>query len=132
MKKVTPNDTLNEAIALLEIKSAAQLVDLKTQFHITYESLRPVNLIKNTLKEATASPTLKNGISSAAIGMASGYIVKNLLFRSSLNPIKIAAGLVMQTLATNLASKNSDTIKSGGQKLVHALMARFMPRKREF
>lgn len=132
MKKVTPNDTLNEAIALLEIKSAAQLADLKSQFHITYESLRPVNLIKNTLKEATASPTLKKGISSAAIGMASGYIVKKLLFRSSLNPIKIAAGLVMQTLATNLATKNSDNIKSGGQKLVHALISRFMPSKREF
>lgn len=131
-KKITPNETLNEAIALLEIKRDAELVDLKKQFRVTYESFKPINLLKNSLKDATSSPILKNGISGAAIGMASGYAVKNLLFRSSLNPIKIAASMVMQTLVTNLASNNSDKIKSGGAKLVNALISRLMRSKREF
>jgi hypothetical protein len=38
-----------EAIQLLKEKQAFELVQLKDQYHVTYESLQPVNLIKMLL-----------------------------------------------------------------------------------
>ncbi len=125
MKQESPNDQLKRAIMLLEIKRDEEMKDLKEHFRKTYESFKPVNLIKNTLKEVIHSPDVRNGIGKTAIGVASGYLVKNLLFRSSYNPIKIVAGVVLQTIVTRLATDNLDKIKSTGQKLVHALLSRF-------
>jgi len=124
MKKNSPNDSLDEAIALLETKRDLELVQLKEQMHVVHESLKPINLIKDTFKAVTASPDLKDGIGKTAIGVASGLLVKNILFRNSYNPLKIVAGIVLQTVASGFASKNSDKIKSTGQRLFHALLSK--------
>ena len=117
MKKASQSDALKHSIVILEIRRDVQLKHLKEHFQITYDSLRPVNILKNTLKELTKSPDLKSSISSGVIGIASGYILKNILFRSSYNPLKILAGIVVQSVATNLGAKNSDLIKTSVQKL---------------
>ncbi|NEW84723.1 MAG: hypothetical protein GZ094_20470 [Mariniphaga sp.] len=129
MKKISPNDSLDEAIALLEIKRDQELMQLKEQLHEVHESLKPINIIKDTFKAVTASPDLKNGIGKTAIGVASGLLVKNILFRNSYNPLKVIASIVLQTVASSFAAKNSDKIKSTGQKLFHALLSKFKHNK---
>ncbi len=124
MKKHSPNDSLDEAIALIEIKRDKELIELKEQFNEILESLKPVNLIKDTFKAVSASPDLKNDIGKTALGVASGLLVKNILFRNSHNPLKIIASIVLQTVASSFASKNSDEIKSTGQKLFHAFFSK--------
>ena len=62
MLQVNPNEALKNKISLLEIKSKQEFKELKQQFHITYESLKPVNLIKDTFKELTQTADLKNFI----------------------------------------------------------------------
>lgn len=49
MKKKNETDTLNQTIISLQNKQAQELKSLKEQFHLTYESLKPINLIKNTI-----------------------------------------------------------------------------------
>ena len=132
MKKIRPNDTLNQAIILLQTKKEQELNALKEHFNITYESLKPANLIKSAIKEFTTSPDLKNGIASAAIGMASGYLVKKILFRATKNPLKILAGMAIQTIATNLGAKNAGTIKAAGQKIFEEVSLRVADNKKEF
>lgn len=129
MKKLSPNDSLDEAIALLETKRYYELMQLKEQLHLVHESLKPINIIKDTFKAVTASPDLKNGIGKAALGVASGLLVKNILFRSSYNPLKIVAGIVLQKVASSFTVENSDKIKSTGQKLFHALLSKFKHNK---
>jgi len=55
-------DLLNESIRLLQQKQALELIQLKEQFHATYESLKPLNLIKSTLHEVADSSEIKNNI----------------------------------------------------------------------
>jgi len=124
MKKKSPNDSLDEAIALLETKRDQELMQLKEQLHLVHESLKPINIIKDTFKAVTASPDLKNGISKTALGVASGLLVKNILFRNSYNPLKVVAGLVLQTVASGFTSKNFDKIKSTGKGIFHALFSK--------
>jgi len=132
MKKATPTDIINESILLLEIKREEELRALKKQFHITYESLRPINIIKNTFREITESPDLKGGIGNAAIGIGFGFLAKNILFRSSRNPIKRLISIAAQALITNVAAKHSDRIKESGKAIFQAVMEKITPKKREF
>jgi len=129
MKKNSPNDSLDEAIALLETKRGQELMQLKEQLHLVHESLKPINLIKDTFKAVTASPDLKDGIGKTAIGVASGLLVKNILFRKTHNPLKLVARTVLETIAAGVASNNSDKIKSMGQKLFHALLLKIKHNK---
>jgi len=125
MKRISPNDTLNQSIAHLEIKRDLEFKELNQQFDITFDSLKPINLIKDTFKQVSASPDLKNSIGKVTIGAASGYLVKSILFRnSSWNPLKLVVGLAVQTIATSFASKNSNKIIFTGQKFLHALLSK--------
>lgn len=130
-KKLLPHNMLKESIALLEAKRERELFELKEQFHEVKESLNPINLIKNSFKSITTSPDIKSGIDKTVIGLFSGFLVKNLVFRNSYNPIKIATSIGLQILTASLASKNSDKIKSTSQKLFHALLLKIKQHKKE-
>jgi hypothetical protein len=132
MKKQSPNDSLGYTIALLEIKRDQEFKALSDQFHVTYESLKPVNMLKSAFKEVTGSADLKHDISSAAIGVSSGYLLKKIFFRPTLNPLKMLAGIVLQTVATNIAAKHSDQIKSSGFKILNAVAGAFTKKKNIF
>ncbi|MEO6190586.1 MAG: hypothetical protein ABIO44_09800 [Saprospiraceae bacterium] len=122
MNKLSPNDSLNVAMSLLETKREIELHELKERFHAVQESVRPINLIKDTFKALTVPPDLNNGISKTLIGVASAFLVKKVLFRNSYNPLKIITSIAVQTITSSLAIKNSDKIKSTGEKLFHALL----------
>lgn len=118
MKKENASDILARDILLLEARRAGELRELKEQVHLTFESIRPINLIKSTIHDVTHSPDVKGGIGKAAIGVATGFIFKKLLFGGhSINPLKRLAGVALQTIVTNVAANNSDKIKEGGATL---------------
>ena len=128
-KTKSPNDSLDEAIAVLELKRKQELIDIKLLINELHESLKPVNIIKDTLKSVTASSDIKNGIGKTALGVASGLIVKNVFFRKSFNPLKIISGIVLQTITTGIVAKNSDKISSTAQSIFHALRLKFKHKK---
>ncbi|MEO8086799.1 MAG: hypothetical protein ABI763_08270 [Bacteroidota bacterium] len=132
MSKVNSSDSLARAISLLEIKREEELHDLKSQFQITYESLKPMNVLKNTWKEITESPSIKTGISGTAVGIASGYIAKNILFGFTKNPIKKLAGIAIQALVTNLAANNSGNIIQSARQLINLVSSKISHSKKDF
>jgi len=118
MRSKNETDSLNELIILEERKHDTQLELLKEQFHIAYESVKPVNLIKSVLHEVTASPEIKNDMASNVIGLGTGFLSKRLLVDGSHSPIKRVIGTVVQFAIANLVSKHSDTIKTIGGNLI--------------
>ncbi len=118
MKHQNQTEALNERIRLMELKQAEEQRMLREQFLTTYESLKPINLIKKTLHEITTSQSIKGDLLSSAIGIASGYITKKVLIGTSVNPIKNILGTVLQVVVGNSVSKNSETIKIIGTKVI--------------
>jgi hypothetical protein len=53
-------------------------MQLKDQYYHTYESLKPVNLIKKMLG-LTTTTEFKGNILNSVIGIASGYITKSFI-----------------------------------------------------
>lgn len=124
MEKISSVIELRESILLLEIKKANELKLLKEQFKITYESLKPVNLIKSKINELIESPDLKNNIINTTMGLAAGYLSKKALVGSTHNPLKQLLGTVLQIGVSSLVAKNSDGIKSTAITLLHTLLGK--------
>jgi hypothetical protein len=107
MKKISETGLLDQTILSLKIKQAAELDSLKDQFHAVYESIKPLNLIKNTFSDLTTTPGLKSNILSNVIGLSTGYLSRKLILGSTHNPIKKILGSLLQFVVTNIVSKRS-------------------------
>lgn len=122
MNKITSIAELKESIFLLEIKKVNEGALLKEQFQTTYESLKPANLIKNTLNELTSTPDLKGDLLNATLGLAAGFLSKKVVVGSTENPLKQVLGTLLQIAVTSIVSKNADGIKSIAQLLINNII----------
>jgi hypothetical protein len=118
MQKITSSTELKKAIQLLEEEQAIQGRLLKEQVFITYESLKPINLIKNTLKDLSSSPYLIENIVGSAMGIATGYVSKKIVVGTSANIFRKLIGSIFQLGVTNLIAQHPDAIKLFGQYIV--------------
>jgi hypothetical protein len=119
MQTITSVAGLKNSILLLEAEQSIKGQLLKDQVFLTYESLKPVNLIKHTLKEISSSPYLIDNISGSAMGLLSGFLSRKIFVGTSGNLIKKLIGSVLQFGITNIVAQNSDVIKSVGQTVLH-------------
>lgn len=112
MEKITNTIELNAAILLLENKQTEEGFLLKEQFKITYEGLKPANLIRSTFKELVTAPDFKEDLLNTSISLAAGYFSKKLAIGSTNNPFKQILGSFLQMGVTSIVSKNSDDIRT--------------------
>ncbi len=124
MNKITNTTQLNQAIVLLEAQQTLDGFLLKEQFKMTYESLRPINLVKSTLKELASAPDFKNDLLNTTLSLAVGYLSKKLAIGTTHNPIKQLLGTFLQMGVTSIVSKNSDGIKSTVENWIKLLFAK--------
>lgn len=118
MQKINAQLNLRKAILLLEETQTKQGQLLKAEIYLAYESIQPINIFKNTLKEITASPTLKEGLLSASIGWATDFLSERFFEDRTLTPIKKIFGTALIFGITNVIERNSDTFKSIGINLL--------------
>lgn len=118
MQNIKSSVELKNAIQLLEIDRSIKEQLLKDQFHVIYESVRPINIIKNTIKDITSSPSLSENLLGSIIGLATGYVSKKIVIGSSGNIFKKLLGSVIQFGVTNTVANHSDTIKIISQSIV--------------
>lgn len=124
METISSTASLRNAIQLLEAEQTARGILLKEQFLLTYESLKPVNIIKNTLKEVTSSPNLINNIIGTTVGLATGYLSKKIVVGASANILRNLLGTVLQFGVTNVVSQHPDEIKSAGKSVFQLIFGK--------
>ena len=123
MENITCAAELKIAIQTLKFEQEIQGKLLKEEFLITIESLKPVNIIKNTLHDITQSPYFIDNVLGAVTGLVSGYLSKKIAVGTSHNLIRKMVGAFLQFGVTNLVAKNTDVLKTVGnffiQKFLH-------------
>lgn len=115
MENITSSAELKNAIQLLEFERATNEQLLKEQFYITYESFKPVNILKNSLKNITLSPYLIDTIFGTTMGLAINYLVRKKAVGITGNIVRRLLGSVLKFGATNVLVHNSDAIRSFSQ-----------------
>jgi hypothetical protein len=126
--EINSGTDLRTAILKLEAKQAVEGKLLREQIHLAYESIKPVNLIKSTFKEAAASLDLKENILNTSVGLAAGYVSKIVFENVTKNPLKKLLGTALMFGITNIVAKNPDTVKSLGNIFLKIIRSR--PEKR--
>ena len=117
MQNITSIAELKDAIQVLEVEQGIKEQILKEQLYVTYESLKPINILKKTLKEISSSPYLIDDISGTAMGLASGFLSKKIFVGASGSLFRKLIGSILQFGITNVVAKNSSIIKSIGQAI---------------
>ena len=121
MGTITTIKELNAAILVLENKQAQEAILLKEQFSLTYESIKPINFIRSTLKELVTAPDFKEDMLTTSMSLAAGYFSKKLAFGSSDHPLKQLLGSFLQMGITSVVSKNADGIKTKFMEMLSAI-----------
>ena len=122
MQNISSKAGLKEAIRLLEFEHAEKGGQLVAQFHQTYESLKPVNLLRSTLVDISSSPSLISSILGTTVGLATGYLSKKMAVGASANLFRKLFGTIMQISVTHIVAQHPQTIKSIGQFVLQYIL----------
>ncbi len=115
-------DSLRQAIKELEVKQKEERVLLKEQLVVTYESLKPSNILKNIIKDFASSENLKNEFVNTAVAVTTGFITKKVIIGKSNNQALKLVGLALQFGITTLVSKNYDAIKEVVSQFINRML----------
>jgi hypothetical protein len=118
MKNKISSAELQERILLLESRRDVEWLELKQQFLSTYESLKPINMLRDTIKEMASSSQLKTTLVNSAISYGAGILAAKLVPGKTSNPFKKILGLCVELFVTNKVSENIDAIKSVGSRIL--------------
>jgi hypothetical protein len=121
MQNITSVAGLKNAIKVLEVEQASKGQLLKEQLSVVYESLMPVNILRNTLKKFFGKSDLIEDLSGSAMGAASGLLVKKIFIGKSGNAFKKLIGSLLQMGISNIVTQNSDLIRSVGHGIIQYL-----------
>ena len=113
--KINSLSELDMAIKRLERKRLLMEENLKDDFHTLLESLKPSNILKNTIHEVQESPELKHNLFRVALGLGAGYFSRKLVMGKSAGILKKALGTALQYGITNFVAKKNDTEEENGQ-----------------
>lgn len=111
MEKIYSVTDLNNTILLLESKQTLEEIALKEQFQRTYESLKPLNIIKNIFKQASESDDLKENIINNSIGLTAGYLSKFIFEKATKFPLKQFFGDIVMLNIKKIVTNNPEVIK---------------------
>lgn len=120
MEKIQSLSELEDAIKLLQFKKAEDEQLLKELFYMTYENVKPINMIKNLFKEPVASQNIKDSLLTTSVGLGAGYISK-LLFQGVVRvPFKNFIGNALMLSVENLIAKNPGVVSTLSSLILNA------------
>lgn len=124
MQNITSTAELKNEIQFLEVDLELKGKLLNEQFHLAYESFKPVNILKRTMNEVSSSPYLIDNILSTGLGLATGYISRKIVIGSSGNILRKIIGSVLQFGVTNIIAQNPVVIKTVGQFIIQHIFTK--------
>lgn len=122
MKKPNATESLKESIRLLEIRHADEGREFKEQFKLTYESLKPANIIKNTIRDLAYSVEVKNNLFDTILSLLSGYMAKKILTDSKSGFFTRILRVFAHFGLTNIITTNSEEIRLYLANLINKLI----------
>lgn len=116
--EINNSSELKAAIKKLELQKEMQKDLLVEHFHTTYESLKPVNILKNSLSKVIHSPAAVDNIINTSVSLGVGLLSKKLLLGKSSGIVKKLLGTAMEFGVAGMISKQSNSLKLGALNLL--------------
>lgn len=127
MKKLIRNsEELAEAIAVLELKAAAQKREIEEAFHVVSEELKPLNLVKHGFRSVFSGEN-KADLLNALIGLGSGLLSRKLILGKTNSFVGKTVGKAIQWGMAGLVSKHAENIKEKAGEIIDRLFRKRPP-----
>jgi hypothetical protein len=124
MRNSTSYSRLQDSIQLLEEEQIIKRQLLMEQLTISYESLKPLNLLQAAIRDISSTPELGNNVLGSALGLASGFLSKKIFIGTSGNLFRKLLGSFVQLGVTNIVAKHPEAIKNFGQDIIEHFLSR--------
>jgi hypothetical protein len=121
MQKITTVAGLKDAIQALETEQKEKGRLLKDQLLLTYESLKPVNILKHTLNELFSTSQLIENLSGTSLGILIGYLIRKLFIRESRSKFRKIIASVFQLGISKLVEQKAEYIRAVGNVILQHL-----------
>jgi hypothetical protein len=105
METIYTIDSLNQRIKLLEEQQDREWCDIKDEIDEIKENLKPLNLIRNTIREVNEAVGFKSDLAQSAISIGIGYLAKKLVIGKTDSTFKNILGSILQLAVTTLIAK---------------------------
>ena len=112
--QIHTSQDLELAIIEMEKRKVVQQSILVSHFHDTYESLKPVNLIKSAFHRIIEPGDARSTLLKAAGGVGMGLLTKKLLIGKTTSVIGSLVSNALKLTASNTLYNNTDTLKAYG------------------
>jgi hypothetical protein len=125
-KNMTVNNTatLQSAIDQLQLQCEEKKKIMCLQFVEVLESIKPVNLLRATVKDIAETPGIAKAAIGTTIAIGAGVLSKKIVVGKSANIFKkIMGGIVEFTVANGIAN-NAELITNKGIALLKKISAR--------
>jgi len=108
----TPYYNLKKAIKDLEIEKADKRELLKDQFKVTYENIKPFNILRNLFRHVIESPETRNNLLLILIPLATGFLGKKAMAGTRQRTIMKQAGIFLIDRLNRYVYNNPEVIKT--------------------
>lgn len=125
MKSESPSLALKRAITHLQKRQTEEGKLVKEQFLITYESLKPVNVVRRMFSDLIDQSDMRSSLLQSVSGMVSGYLTNLLVARFSPNRFVRFLGTVVQMMVSNFFVQHGDTLRAKVGGWIEKLLVRF-------
>jgi len=125
MENISSTAELINEIQILEAEQAGHLYQMREKFNLTLESLKPVNIIGNSVKEIVSTPNLGKKILGIAAGLLTGYLSSKVInIGASNNIFRRILGNVVKFGVAGVVARNPKFINSVRQFIAERIFRR--------
>jgi hypothetical protein len=124
MKKLDSSALLKQLILLKEVNHLVEGRLLKEHFRQTYESVMPMNIIRNAFNKMFAVREVRVSIVDMAIGATTGFVAKKVFTGRSDNPLIKLSGIILEMVVASKVTQNADEIKILGSIILNKIVNR--------
>ena len=126
-KSITNSEELAEAIAVLELKAAAQKREVEESYSVVAEEFKPLNLVKNGFRSVFSGEN-KGDLLNILIGLGSGLLSRKLILGKSNGFIGKTVGKAIQWGMAGIVSQNAEKIKEKAGEIIDRLFKKKPPK----
>lgn len=120
--KITNAAELDAAIIEYEKRKVIQEALLISQWHVTKESIMPMNLLKDAVHRITDPNTMLGAVIKGVGGLSMGFLTKNLILGNTHTLPGKLLGTALNLTTTGTIYSNAEKLKAYGIALYHNLI----------
>lgn len=103
---------LKQEIQQIEFKQQLEWLQIKQLLLQTFENLKPVNFIKNSIKDIVSDQELKGSILQSTLAIGAGFVVQKVIKGVSSNPLVKTLLYVLDTAMVKKTDVNANVSTS--------------------